>query len=201
MTERSEPGDPALLLYGNNPDGEVRNVTLSHADLLAAAEALMASEDIRQTDETLAWLPMAWFGDALTSQALALSVGFTCNCPEHPETARRDLREIGPTILIAPPRDLGEHIGRHRDARGPGDPVEACAVRAFPHARRTRGTTSRGRRRRAGPVAAEARARRVCWSTRRCAIRSGCAGCAGQTPVVSRLRRACCTAFALSAST
>ena len=79
-------------------------VTLSHADLLAAAEALIAAEDVRQTDETLAWLPMAWFGDALASQALALSVGFTCNCPEHPETARRDLREIGPTILIAPPR-------------------------------------------------------------------------------------------------
>ena len=29
----------------------------------------MAAEDIRQTDETLAWLPMAWFGDALASQA------------------------------------------------------------------------------------------------------------------------------------
>ncbi len=98
-TEQSEPGDPALLLYGN----DLASATLSHADLLAAADALIAAEDIRQTDETLAWLPMAWFGDALSSQALALSVGFTCNCPEHPETARRDLREIGPTILIAPP--------------------------------------------------------------------------------------------------
>ena len=104
VTERSEPDEIALLLYGNDPGSEVRGVTLSHADLVAAAEVLMATEDIRQTDETLAWLPMAWFGDALTSQALALSVGFTCNCPEHPETARRDLREIGPTILIAPPR-------------------------------------------------------------------------------------------------
>jgi long-chain acyl-CoA synthetase len=103
VTERSEPGDPALLLYGNNPGGEICGATLSHADLLTAAEAMMSSEDIRRTDETLAWLPMAWFGDALASQALALSVGFTCNCPEHPETARRDLREIGPTILIAPP--------------------------------------------------------------------------------------------------
>jgi long-chain acyl-CoA synthetase len=104
VTDRSEPGDPALLLYGNDASGEVRGVTLSHAALLAAAETLMVAEDVRRTDETLAWLPMAWFGDALTSQALALSVGFTCNCPEHPETARRDLREIGPTILIAPPR-------------------------------------------------------------------------------------------------
>ena len=103
VTERSEPGNSALLLYSNNPGGEICGAALSHADLLTAAEALMFTEDIRQTDETLAWLPMAWFGDALVSQALALSVGFTCNCPEHPETARRDLREIGPTIMIAPP--------------------------------------------------------------------------------------------------
>lgn len=103
-TEKSEPGDLALLLYGNDPGAEMRGVALSHADLLAAAETLVASEDIRQTDDTLAWLPMAWFGDAVSSQALALLVGFTCNCPENPETARRDLREIGPTILIAPPR-------------------------------------------------------------------------------------------------
>ncbi len=113
VTERSEPGEPALLLYSNNPGDEVRGAILSHADLLAAAEALMATEDVRQTDETLAWLPMAWFGDALTSQALALSVGFTCNCPENPETARRDLREIGPTILIAPPEIWEEYTGRH----------------------------------------------------------------------------------------
>ena len=103
-TEQSEPGDPALLLYGIPAAGEVRGVTLSHADLLNAAETLMTTDDVRQSDETLAWLPMAWFGDVLTSQALALLVGFTCNCPENPETARRDLREIGPTILIAPPR-------------------------------------------------------------------------------------------------
>jgi long-chain acyl-CoA synthetase len=72
--------------------------------LLAAVETLVGTMDVRQSDETLAWLPMAWFGDVLTSQALALLIGFTCNCPENPETARRDLREIGPTILVAPPR-------------------------------------------------------------------------------------------------
>jgi long-chain acyl-CoA synthetase len=97
--EQSQPADAALLLYNN--DAEPSALTLSHAELLAAADALVASEDIRQTDDTVAWLPMAWFADALAS-ALALSVGSTCNCPEHPETLRRDLREIGPTIMIAP---------------------------------------------------------------------------------------------------
>jgi long-chain acyl-CoA synthetase len=38
------------------------------------------------------------------SLVLSLSAGFTCNCPESPETVQRDLRELGPTILLAPPR-------------------------------------------------------------------------------------------------
>jgi long-chain acyl-CoA synthetase len=103
-TMQCDPGDTALLHYATGSGGEVRGVTLTHAELLAAAETLVGRMEVRPTDETLAWLPMAWFGDVLTSQALALSIGFTCNCPENPETARRDLREIGPTILVAPPR-------------------------------------------------------------------------------------------------
>jgi long-chain acyl-CoA synthetase len=99
-TEQSEPGDAALLLYGDATRGR----TLSHAELLAAADALMTVEKARLSDEGLAWLPMSWFADVLSSQALALLAGFTCNCPENPDTIWRDLREIAPTILIAPPR-------------------------------------------------------------------------------------------------
>ena len=102
--EQSEADELALLLYGTTVGGDLRGVMLSHANLLAAADALLGVEDVRETDEALAWLPMAWFGDVLTTQVLALSVGFTCNCPEESETARRDLREIGPSILVAPPR-------------------------------------------------------------------------------------------------
>jgi long-chain acyl-CoA synthetase len=35
---------------------------------------------------------------------MSLYVGFTVNCPESPETVQRDLRELGPTQLLAPPR-------------------------------------------------------------------------------------------------
>jgi long-chain acyl-CoA synthetase len=107
-TGQSEPGDTALLLYENDP---ANGLMLSHADLLETAESLMAAEAIRRNDEIVAWLPMAWFADAIGSLALPLAVGFTCNCPEHPETARRDLREIGPTILIAPPRVWESMLG------------------------------------------------------------------------------------------
>src|SRR5258705_6235138 len=38
------------------------------------------------------------------SVAMALHVGATVTFPEEPETARADLREIGPHVMIAPPR-------------------------------------------------------------------------------------------------
>ncbi len=47
---------------------------------------------------------MAWIGNSLVSLALHLWVGFTCNFPERPETVTRDLRELGPTLGLAPPR-------------------------------------------------------------------------------------------------
>src|SRR3989442_5176635 len=35
---------------------------------------------------------------------MSLVVGFACSCPESPETVQRDLRELGPTLILAPPR-------------------------------------------------------------------------------------------------
>lgn len=93
------PDDPALLLCRTGGPG----VLLTHGNLIAAARAIAAAETVRPEDETLCWLPMAWIGDALYTFTLGLFVGFTCNCPENPETARRDLREIGPSFLAAPP--------------------------------------------------------------------------------------------------
>ncbi len=101
---RRSAQDAALLLYPWDPDKLPLPVMLTHADLLGAAGRLMATEDVQPGDRTLAYLPLASFEDALYTQALGLKVGFSCNCPEGPDTVPRDLHEIGPTILIAPPR-------------------------------------------------------------------------------------------------
>ena len=47
-----------------------------------------------------------WAGSATSIFSLGTSmvVGATCNCPESPETVQRDLRELGPSALLAPPR-------------------------------------------------------------------------------------------------
>ncbi len=102
--DKSAPADIALLAYTSGTTGKPKGVMLSHANMISAAQAFVAAEDIRASDQWLCYLPMAWVGDALYSTTLSLLVGFTCNCPESVETVQRDLRELGPTALLAPPR-------------------------------------------------------------------------------------------------
>jgi long-chain acyl-CoA synthetase len=102
--DKAAPDDVALFSYTSGTTSSPKGVMLSHANLLFAAASMRAGEDVRPTDEWLAYLPMAWIGNSLFSIALHLLVGFTCNYPERPESLQRDARELGPTAALAPPR-------------------------------------------------------------------------------------------------
>lgn len=102
--ENVQPDDIALIAYTSGTTGSPKGVVLSHANLITNVRSLSAMEDHRPTDQIMAYLPMAWIGDAVLSVAMFLNTGFTVNCPEDPSTVMRDMREIGPTLLICPPR-------------------------------------------------------------------------------------------------
>jgi len=102
--DAGKPSDLCLFSYTSGTTSRPKGVMLSHANLVSAAAALTVSEDVRAGDDFLAYLPMAWIGNSLFAIALHLYLGFICNYPEKPETLLRDLRELGPTIALAPPR-------------------------------------------------------------------------------------------------
>jgi len=96
--------DIAMIAYTSGTTGQPKGVLLSHRNMIATAESYIQVERIERGDNWLAFLPMAWVGDAIYSLAVSLVAGATVNCPESPETVQRDLRELGPTFILAPPR-------------------------------------------------------------------------------------------------
>ena len=102
--EQGKADDLAFVCYTSGTTGSPKGVMLTHANALESASIVLKVEDIRADDDWLAYLPMAWVGDAFYTLVLSLVVGFCVNCPESPETVQRDLRELGPTTVLAPPR-------------------------------------------------------------------------------------------------
>ncbi|MBW4706457.1 AMP-binding protein [Roseobacter sp. YSTF-M11] len=93
-----------VMLYTSGTTGKPKGVVLSNRNVIETAKSSSEFDDLRQTDDILAYLPMAWVGDFIFSVGQAMWTGFCTNCPESAETMHTDLREIGPTYYFAPPR-------------------------------------------------------------------------------------------------
>ncbi|MGE4075743.1 MAG: AMP-binding protein [Reyranella sp.] len=98
------PDDIAMIAYTSGTTGNPKGAMLSHRNLIATSEAFIQVNDVKAGDNWLSYLPMAWLGDAAFSLGIALVARLTANCPESPETVQRDLRELGPDAMLAPPR-------------------------------------------------------------------------------------------------
>ena len=101
---RGSPDEVAMIAYTSGTTGRPKGALLTHRNMIGTAESYTKGERVERGDNWLAFLPMAWVGDAIYSLAVSLVAGATVNCPESPETVQRDLRELGPTIVLAPPR-------------------------------------------------------------------------------------------------
>jgi long-chain acyl-CoA synthetase len=101
---RGQADDVTMIAYTSGTTGNPKGAMLSHRNMIAAAESFIEVNDTKAGDNWLSYLPMAWVGDAAFSLGMALAGKMVANCPESPESVQRDLRELGPSAMLAPPR-------------------------------------------------------------------------------------------------
>jgi long-chain acyl-CoA synthetase len=96
--------DTSIMLYTSGTTGRSKGVMLSAEGSVKACRDTAAFDGLNENDEVIAYLPLAWVGDHYLNYGHALVSGFCINCPESPETAVEDRREVGTTFFFAPPR-------------------------------------------------------------------------------------------------
>ena len=94
----------AVLSTTSGTTGKPKLAMLTHRNLLFMSSTMQSVDPMQPGDNFVSLLPLAWIGEQMTGVARALSVGFSVNFPEEPETVSTDLREIGPQTLFSPPR-------------------------------------------------------------------------------------------------
>jgi len=96
--------DISVILYTSGTTGRPKGVMLNFNNLIISALNGNEFDHLDESDEILAYLPIAWVGDHVFSYAQSFTAGMCVNCPESLETINEDRREIGPTYFFAPPR-------------------------------------------------------------------------------------------------
>ena len=129
LLEHTQPTDVALLAYTSGTTGVAKGAMISHRNLLAMSAGVTQVDRVAEGDEIVSFLPPAWVGEQLLSVGIALHTGATVNFPEEPETTREDLREIGPHVMIAPPRFWEAMCSEHQVKTADAGPIKRAATR------------------------------------------------------------------------
>jgi len=99
-----KPDDISLICYTSGTTGNPKGVMITHRMIADCSRGFLKWDNLDETEDIMAYLPMAWIGDHIFSYGQAFCSGFTVNCPESTATVVHDQREIGPTCIFAPPR-------------------------------------------------------------------------------------------------
>ncbi|MBI5525246.1 MAG: AMP-binding protein [Deltaproteobacteria bacterium] len=99
-----KPDDLALLIYTSGTTGPPKGAMLTHKNLAWMAEALSLANPIRESDETLSYLPLCHIFEQLFTVLANVRHATVVNFVENTDTAMDNMREVSPTIAYGVPR-------------------------------------------------------------------------------------------------
>jgi long-chain acyl-CoA synthetase len=101
---RGRGDDTAFVFFTSGTTGPAKGVVLSHASLIDRARVAASIGKLTDADVAMAYLPPGWIGQNLFGYVQPMVVGYCVCCPESSDTMLADMREMGPTYLLATPR-------------------------------------------------------------------------------------------------
>jgi len=104
MISGVSPDDVGMINYTSGTTGLPKGSMITQKNMVAVARLQDAVDTAADNFEYVSFLPFAWIGEQEFGVYWPLYKGFAVNFPEKVETVQENIREIGPHILLAPPR-------------------------------------------------------------------------------------------------
>jgi long-chain acyl-CoA synthetase len=114
--EKEEPGlferlletvtrdDVGMINYTSGTTGLPKGSMITHGNMISVAAAQDLVDNASMEYEYVSFLPFPWIGEQEFGVYWSIYKAFTVNFPEKVETVQENIREIGPHIMLAPPR-------------------------------------------------------------------------------------------------
>jgi long-chain acyl-CoA synthetase len=100
QVQAGRPDDVAVFCYTSGTTGKPKGAMLTHASLLNTEGLWASADNVEEREDYFSYIPPAWVTEQLLGICMGLERACVVNFPEDPETAQKDLREIGPRRLF-----------------------------------------------------------------------------------------------------
>jgi len=104
MIDKITPEDVGMINYTSGTTGMPKGSMITQKNMASVVKFHDQVDPAQDTDEYVSFLPLPWIGEQEYGVYWPLYKAFTVNFPEKVETVQENIREIGPHILLAPPR-------------------------------------------------------------------------------------------------
>ena len=102
--EKGSMEDINSICYTSGTTGLPKGAMTTNQSVIADCAGWLTVDAANETNQIMSQMPPAWFGEHQLTVTAPLVSGMMFNYPEEPETSQADMREVGPHVVVFPPR-------------------------------------------------------------------------------------------------